>query len=52
MSNKNDTVKAALGRQERDAKDAGATTPEEKQQIVSQHLDERAAKEGPRFYGD
>lgn len=52
VAKSNKTVDAAKGRQERDSKANGATTPQERQQQVSQHLDEKGFREGGRFYGE
>ncbi|MGW6597928.1 hypothetical protein [Streptomyces sp. NPDC055036] len=52
MAKSDKTVEAAKGRQERDSKANGATTPQERQEQVSQHLYERGFREGERFYGE
>lgn len=44
--NSKNTVTAAVGRQERDSKAAGAVTPGEKQQMVSMGLTEKAVSQG------
>ncbi|MFF1450207.1 hypothetical protein ACFVYF_19010 [Streptomyces sp. NPDC058274] len=50
-TNSKKTVKAAKERRDRDSEEAGAKTPKEKQEQVSQHLHERSFGEGERWYG-
>lgn len=45
-SNKDQTVAAATGRRDRDSAEAGATTDQGRQEMVSQHVHEKAGEEG------
>lgn len=45
------TVDAAKGRRDRDSKEAGAHTPQEKQEMVSQPQHRKGAREN-RWYAD
>ncbi|MFF5433394.1 hypothetical protein ACFY5K_25555 [Streptomyces griseofuscus] len=51
MSDATHTIKAAVERRDNAAKEAGATTPKERQAMVSDHLDKKAAREGRWFGG-
>lgn len=50
MSKSKKTVDAAKGRRDRDSQEAGAETPEEKQQMVSQPQHKKGVRED-RWYG-
>ncbi|MFB8772967.1 hypothetical protein [Streptomyces broussonetiae] len=51
VSKSKKSVDAAKGRRDRDSKEAGATTPAQRQEQVSTNLARKAHREG-RFYGD
>ncbi|MEU3252885.1 hypothetical protein [Streptomyces sp. NPDC006997] len=52
VSKSKKSVDAAKGRRDRDSKEAGATTPQERQEQVSTNLHKKGYREGQRFYGD
>lgn len=45
------TVAAAIRRRDRDSEEAGATTPQEQQKMVSQPLHKRGVREGRWYSG-